>query len=289
MTRNPHRLERQPVSTEHLLVDVAEGILTITLNRPETMNALSPAMRQQMMDAFDRSDADDSVRAVIVTGAGRGFCSGADLSGGSGSFIAPTEEGEEYRDGGGILSRRILASLKPVIGAINGAAVGMGVAMTLPMDWRIASDQARFGFVYTRRGIAPEGTGSWMLPRLVGIQQSLDWMLTGRIFGAVEALEGGLVGEVVEPDQVLPRAREIAAVIRDSTAPVSVAVTRQMLWRQLGHATVSEAHALESRVVPWLSSLADAAEGVRAFREKRSPEFTDRPSAVLDGDYPWAP
>jgi enoyl-CoA hydratase/carnithine racemase len=274
------------VSTDtSVLTEQRDGVLLVTLNRPDRMNAMTPAMRERVMDTIDEANSTDSVRVVVVTGAGRGFCAGADVSGGASSFTAGRGQGE-YRDGGGLLAMRIFASHKPVIGAVNGAAVGMGAGMLLPMDIRIASQSARFGFVYTRRGIAPESVSSWFLPRLVGVGTALEWMLTGRVFDAAEALAAGLVSRVVSDDELVDVALAIAVDIAENTAPASVAATRQMVWEHLS-ATPEAAFRVESRVVPALSSLPDATEGVASFRERRRPRFTGRLADYLPGAYPW--
>ena len=265
--------------------EVAEHIATITLNRPDQLNAFTGVMMREVIDAFDQVDADDDVRVVIVTGAGRGFCAGADLSGGGetfsrgGSDEIPADVGIP-RDGGGLVSLRIFECTKPVIGAINGAAVGVGVTMTLPMDIRLASEHAKFGFVFARRGIVPEACSSWFLPRLVGISQAAEWCYSGRVFPATEALSGGLVRSVHAADELLPAARAIATEIATNTAPVSVALTRQMLWRMLGASHPMEAHKVDSRGILERGRSADAKEGVVSFLEKRAPEF---PVKVSDG------
>ena len=264
--------------------EVADRIATITLNRPDQLNAFTTTMMRELIDAFDRVDADDDVRVVIVTGAGRGFCAGADLSGGGDTFSAggsdiQTDVGVP-RDGGGMVSLRIFECKKPVIGAINGAAVGVGVTMTLPMDIRLASDSARFGFVFARRGIVPEACSSWFLPRLVGISQAAEWCYSGRVFPAAEALSGGLVRSVHGAEELLPAARAIATEIAANTAPVSVALTRQMLWRMLGASHPMEAHRVDSRGILERGRSADSREGVVSFLEKRAPEF---PVKVSDG------
>ena len=265
--------------------EVADHIATITLNRPEQLNAFTGVMMREVIDAFDRVDADDDVRVVIVTGAGRGFCAGADLSAGGetfsrgGSDEIPADVGIP-RDGGGLVSLRIFDCTKPVIGAINGAAVGVGVTMTLPMDIRLASEHAKFGFVFARRGIVPEACSSWFLPRLEGISQAAEWCYSGRVFPAAEAHSGGLVRSVHAADELLPAARAIAAEIAANTAPVSVALTRQMLWRMLGASHPMEAHKVDSRGILERGRSADAKEGVVSFLEKRAPEF---PVKVSDG------
>ena len=274
-----------------ILYDVADGIATVTLHRPERMNAFTGTMMYEVIDAFDRIDADDSVRVVIVTGSGdRAFCAGADLGTGGDTFAKggsdiQTDVGVP-RDGGGMVSLRIFECTKPVIGAINGAAVGVGVTMTLPMDVRLASDTARFGFVFARRGIVPEACSSWFLPRLVGISAAAEWCYTGRVFAAAEALERGLVRSVHPPEELLPAARELAREIADNTAPVSVALTRQMLWRMLGADHPMEAHRVDSRGILSRGASADAKEGVESFLEKRQPSYSVKVSDGLPDIFP---
>ncbi len=275
---------------EQILHEVVDGVLTITLHRPEKLNAFTPTMMRELIDAFDRADADDAVRAVIVTGAGRAFCAGADLSGGGGTFDNTARDTlETHRDGGGLVALRIFESKKPVIAAINGPAVGVGITMTLPMDVRLASTAARMGFVFARRGIVPEACSSWFLPRVVGISRAAEWVYTGRIFSAEEALAGGLVSRIVPPADLLATARGLAREIADNTSAVSVALSRQLLWRMLGADHPMEAHQVDSRAIYWMGSSADAREGVAAFLEKRPARFTLRPSADLPGFYPWWP
>ncbi len=273
-----------------ILFDVDEHIATITLNRPDRLNAFTGTMMNEIIDAFDRTDADDDVRAVIVTGAGRGFCAGADLGGGGETFAkggsdVQTDVGVP-RDGGGLVSLRIYDSKKPVIGAINGAAVGVGVTMTLPMDIRIASEHAKFGFVFARRGIVPEACSSWFLPRVVGISQAVEWCYSGRVFPASEAHSGGLVRSVHEADDLLPAARAIAADIAENSAPVSVALTRQMLWRMLGASHPMEAHRADSRGIALRGPSADAREGVQSFLDKRTAEYSNSVSEELPDLFP---
>ena len=268
-----------------ILYEVTDSVATITLHRPERMNAFTGTMMREVIDAFDRVDADDDVRAVIVTGSGdRAFCAGADLAGGGETFAKggsdiQTDAGVP-RDGGGMVSLRIFDCTKPVIGAINGASVGVGVTMTLPMDFRLASETAKFGFVFARRGIVPEACSSWFLPRLVGISTATEWCFTGRVFPATEALERGLVRSLHAPDELLPAARELAREIAENTAPVSVALTRQMLWRMLGASHPMEAHQVDSRGILSRRASADAREGVESFLEKRTPVY---PVKVSDG------
>lgn len=268
---------------------VDDRIATITLHRPEQLNAFTGTMMRELIDAFDRVDADDEVRAVIVTGAGRAFCAGADLSAGGDSFSggrSDRPEGAVPRDGGGLVSLRIFDCTKPVIGAINGPAVGVGVTMTLPMDIRMASDAARFGFVFARRGIVPEACSSWFLPRLVGIDRAAEWCFTGRVFPAAEALEGRLVRSLHTPDELLPAARALAAEIAEHTAPVSVALTRRMLWRMMTATHPMDAHRADSRGIFERGRSADVREGVESFLEKRSPDFPERVSDGLPDLFP---
>ena len=271
-----------------ILVDKSESIMTITLNRPERLNALNGPMLLETLAALDDADADDSVRAIIFTGSGRGFCAGADLGGGGGTFDhAEREQRSEHRDGGGLLTLRLFECRKPVIAAINGPAVGVGSTMTLPMDVRIASETAKFGFVFARRGIVPEACSSWFLPRLVGISQAMEWVATGRVFSAQEALAGGLVSRVVAPDQLLPVARALAAEIVDNTSAVSVALARQLMWRMLGADHPMEAHKLDSRAIYAMGQSPDGYEGVTSFLEKRPARFTMKVSSDMPGFFPW--
>jgi len=275
---------------QDIIYDVSEGIATITLNRPDKMNAFTGRMMHEIISALDLSDADDNVKAVIFTGAGRAFCAGADLSSGGATFSKggsdiQTRQGVP-RDGGGMVSLRIFNSLKPVIGAINGAAVGVGVTMTLPMDIRVASDGAKFGFVFAKRGILPEACSSYFLPRLVGIQQATEWVFTGRVFSAEEALNGRLVRSVHPGDELLSVARDIAREIADNTAPVSVALSRQMLWRMMGASHPMDAHAVESRGISARGRSADSKEGVTSFLDKRAAVYPDRVSDGLPDIFP---
>src|SRR3954467_10859544 len=277
----------KPMDYEQIRYELAENVLTLTMNRPDRLNAWTPTMLRELLDAFDRADADDDVRVVIITGAGRGFCAGADLQAGGDTFDyrARGVEDEVPRDGGGQLARRISASKKPVIAAINGPAVGVGATMTLPMDVRLCSDSARIGFVFTRRGIVPEACSSWFLPRLVGISQALEWAMSGRVFDASEALAGGLVRSVHSPHDLLPAARVLASEIAGSAAPVSVALARRMMWDMLGAAHPMEAHRADSRAMLSRGQSGDVREGVTSFLEKRSPAFPDRVSDGLPEIY----
>jgi len=269
---------------------VDSGVATITLHRPEKLNAFTGTMMRELLAAFDATDADDAVRAVIVTGEGRGFCAGADLSAGGETFddgsLSSASGGAVRRDGGGIVALRIFDSLKPVIAAVNGPAVGVGATMLLPMDVRLASTEARFGFVFARRGIVPEACSSWFLPRVVGISRAQEWVTTGRVFPASEALEGGLVRSVYAPDELLPAARGLAREIAEHTAPVSVALARRMMWRMLGADHPMEAHRVDSRAMGVRGRSRDVREGVESFLAKRPPVFTERVSTDFPEVFP---
>jgi len=289
------------VAYETLQYEVAENILTITLNRPDKLNAFNATMLRELVEAFDAADKDDDVRAIIVTGAGRAFCAGADLSSGADTFDRDAKRGPvkrlpdgrvDYsdpnaRDGGGQVTLRIFKCLKPVIAAVNGAAVGIGVTMQLAMDIRIASEDAKFGFVFSQRGIVPEAASSWFLPRIVGIAQALEWCFTGRVFPAQEALAGGLVSRVVPPDQLLATARSLAREIATKTAPVSVALIRQMMWRLSATEDPMEAHKIDSRGIYARGRSGDVKEGVMAFLEKRPAHFNDKVSSDMPDFFPW--
>ena len=284
---------------QHILLDLPgggdSGIATITLNRPEQMNAFTNVMVREMVAAFDITDADDSVRSVIVTGAGRAFCAGADLSGGADTFnaseqpdrVASDNTTRVPRDGGGRVTTRIYESRKPVIAAINGHAVGVGITMTLPMDIRVASVDAKIGFVFAKRGIVPEAASSWFLPRLVGISKALEWAYSGRVFLADEGREAGLFRSVHPADDVLGVARELAASFADGTSAVSVATTRQLMWRMLGADHPMEAHKIDSRLIDELGRGVDVAEGIESFLEKRPADFPGRPSSDMPPSIPW--
>jgi enoyl-CoA hydratase/carnithine racemase len=264
------------------------GILTLTLHRPDRLNAFTEQMLSELLEAMDAIDADDAVRAVIVTGAGRGFCAGADLGGGSGTFdTSDRESAAEHRDGGGLFALRLYDCTKPVIAAINGPAVGVGITMTLPMDVRIASDRAKFGFVFARRGIVPEACSSWFLPRVVGISRAMEWVATGRVFGPEEALAGGLVSRVVAHEELLDTARALAEEIAANTSAVSVALSRQLLWKMLGADHPMEAHKLDSRAIHAMGRSPDGHEGVASFLEKRPARFPMKPSSDMPDLYPW--
>ena len=287
---------------ETILTDLADSIFTITINRPDKLNALNTQMIRELIDAFDAADNDDAARAIIVTGAGRAFCAGADLSGGGRTFDRaarpdrpPVPNGpdgkpdlshENARDGGGRITLRIFNCRKPVIAAVNGPAVGIGATMLLPMDVRIASTEARFGFVFSQRGIVPEAASSWFLPRIVGIAQALEWCYAGRVFPAQEALAGKLVSRVVAPEELLPAARSLARTFVDTTSAVSVALIRQMMWRMLAAGHPMEAHRIDSKAMFHRGRSADVKEGIASFLEKRRPRFTDTVSAQWP-ELPW--
>ncbi|MEV0383768.1 enoyl-CoA hydratase-related protein [Nonomuraea sp. NPDC050643] len=280
------------MSFSEIEYEVTDRVATVTLKRPDRLNAFTFTMRGELIDAFDLADADDGVRAVVVTGAGRAFCAGADLSGGGGTF-GLREKGETVdgapRDGGGTVALRIARSLKPVIGAINGPAVGVGVTMTLPMDVRLAAESARFGFVFARRGIVTEAASSWFLPRIVGIAQAMEWAATGRVFPASEALEGRLVSRVLPDGELLPAAYALGREIADNTSAVSVAAIRRLMWSGLSAASPWQAHAADSRLMAELGGAPDTAEGVTAFLEKRRADFPMRVSEDLPPGVPSWP
>jgi enoyl-CoA hydratase/carnithine racemase len=277
--------------------DVADRVATITLDRPDRLNAFTVTMQRELCAAIDAVDADPEVRAVVVTGRGRAFCAGADLGGGDATFDyggaraaaagVVREADGRHRDEGGIVALRFFSCAKPVIGAINGAAVGVGITMALPFDVRLASATARFGFVFARRGIVPEACSSWFLPRVVGISRAMEWCATGRVFGAEEALAGGLVRSIHEPDALLPAAYELADEIATQTSAVSATVTRALLWRMLGEPHPMAAHRIDSALLEALGRGADVREGVASFLEKRPPRFPDRVPADLPAPYPW--
>jgi enoyl-CoA hydratase/carnithine racemase len=278
---------------EQIRYDVADHIATITLNRPDQLNAFTGRMMAEMIDAFDRIDADDEVRAVVVTGEGRGFCAGADLSSGGNTFDSEAQGAKPAantgvpRDGGGLLTLRIFECLKPVIAAINGPAVGVGVTMTLPMDIRLAADDAKIGFVFAKRGLVPEAASSWFLPRIVGISRAMEWVATGRVFLAEEGRQAGLIRSTHAKDELLPAAYALAKEIAESTAPVSVSLSRQMLWRMLGADHPMEAHKIDSRAIHTRGSSEDVREGVTSFLEKRAANYPMKVSSGMPDWFPW--
>jgi enoyl-CoA hydratase/carnithine racemase len=273
---------------ETLLTELSDSVLTVTMNRPERLNAFTNQMMDEWLALCDEIDANDDVRAVIVTGAGRGFCAGADLGGGGDTFDA-TGGGSSGvpQDGGGRVTLRFFDLTKPIIAAINGPAVGVGATMTLPMDVRLASETARFGFVFARRGIVPEACSSWFLPRVVGINQAMEWVMTGRVFPAAEALAGGLVSRVLPAGELLPAARALALEVAENTSSVSVALARQLLWKMLGADHPMEAHKIDSRSIYYMGASDDAKEGVSSFLEKRPAHFPMKVSSGLPDFYPW--
>jgi len=278
------------MDSQDIRYEVQDRVATVTLHRPEKLNAFTRVMRDELIEAFGRADADDGVRAVIVTGAGRAFCAGADLSGGGATFDYAKRDdagADDHRDGGGRVSLSIFGMKKPVIAAINGPAVGVGATMTLPMDIRIASSAAKFGFVFARRGIVPEACSSWFLPKVVGVSRAAEWLYTGRVFGADEALAGGLVSRVVEPAELMPAALALAREIADNTSPVAVALARQMLWRMAGADHPMEAHKVDSRGIFAMGASPDVKEGIAAFLEKRAPNFPMKASSDMPAFYPW--
>ena len=281
---------------ETIALDVDDdGIATVTLDRPDRLNAFTVTMQDDLIAAFDRTDADDDVRAVVVTGRGRAFCAGADLGAGGSTFDyavqARLRSGQQvdgvHRDGGGMVTLRIFDSLKPVIAAVNGPAVGVGASMTLPMDARLAADGARFGFVFARRGLVPDAAASWFLPRVVGIDTALEWCYSGRVFDAAEALRSRLVRAVHAPDDLLPAAKALAKGMVSDSAPVAVAMTRQLMWRMLGAADPMDAHIADSRALMIQGASGDVHEGVTAFLEKRPARFPRRVSADLPDIWAW--
>lgn len=289
MVRTADNEYNEGVDFETINYEVTDHVATVTLNRPDRLNAFNGQMMNEMIAMLDHTDVDDDVRAIIVTGAGRGFCAGADLDSGGSTFDSGAQGRDTEvvnRDGGGLLTLRIFESTTPIIAAINGPAVGVGITMTLPMDIRLASDAARIGFVFSRRGIVPEAASSWFLPRLVGVSQALQWCYSGRVMDAQEAGDGGLV-QVVPHDDLLPRAQEIASEIATHAAPVSAALTRQMLWRGLTFDHPMQSHRADSRAIQALGAMADAKEGVESFLEKRDPEWKLKPSTDTPDLFPF--
>ena len=278
---------------ETILYGTDGPVLTVTLNRPDKLNAYTGTMGAELEDAFLRADTDDDIRVIVVTGAGRGFCAGADISSGGGAFDTSAEgsvafaSGDRPRRPGGGFVGAIFNCRKPSIAAINGAAVGVGATLTLPMDIRIAASTARIGFVFARRGLVPEAGSAWFLPKLVGLPQALQWCLSGRLISAQEAKDGGLVAEVTEPEALMDRARAMALEIAENTAPVSIALTRQMLWRAAGEDSPFGVMSVDGRLSMELGKGGDVREGVSAFLEKRSPKFPGKVSAGLPSLEPW--
>ena len=272
--------------------EIENSIGTITLNRPDEMNALTHIMRKELIGLFEDADRDDSIRAVVVTGAGRAFCAGADLGSGGSTFDLSQLEGRkvslsEHRDGAGQIALSIFSCRKPVIAAINGHAVGAGITMTLPMDIRIVAEDAKIGFVFARRGVVPEACSSWFLPRIVGISKAAELVYTGRVFRAAEEAASGLFSYVVPREQVLSTAMKIAEEISENAAPVSVALSKALLWHGLTEDDPHSVHLIDSRCFYWAGRQKDAYEGIQSFLEKRPPQFTMRVSADMPDFYPW--
>lgn len=275
-----------------ILYEVKNGIATVTLHRPDKMNAVTPSMRKELIQAFHEADGDDAVRVVVVTGMGKAFCAGADLSSGGSTFDQSRRLGREvpiseHRDGGGQIALAIFRCRKPVIAAMNGHAVGVGITMTLPMDIRVVAEDAKIGFVFTRRGVVPDACASWFLPRIVGISKAAELIYTGRVFRAAEEANSGLFNWVVPHDEVLAKAVSIAKEIADNTAPVSVALSKALLWHSLAEGDPQSVHLIDSRVFFWAGRQRDAYEGVKSFLEKRPPTFTLRVSSEMPDFYPW--
>jgi enoyl-CoA hydratase/carnithine racemase len=276
---------------KNLIYSVSERILTITLNRPDKLNAVDDNMGPEIIDSLQRADMDDDVRVVILTGAGKGFCAGADLSAGAAVFQKDAkrygEAMETFRDGAGQMTIPMYRMRKPIIAAINGPAAGMGITITLPADIRICSENAKMAFTFSRRGIMADGCSTWFLPRIVGVSKALEWILSGRVIKPAEALAAGLVTEVLPPEQLMPRARELALEIAVNTSPVSVALNRQLIWKMLGADTPLEANKWDSKLGYWTFTHADMVEGVQSFLEKRPPDFKLKPSTDLPDFVPW--
>ncbi len=275
-----------------ILYELKNGIATVTLHRPDRMNAVTPSMRKELIRAFQEADADDAVRVVVVTGKGKAFCAGADLSSGGATFDQSRRQGREvpiseHRDGGGQIALAIFRCRKPVIAAMNGHAVGVGITMTLPMDIRVVAEDAKIGFVFTRRGVVPDACASWFLPRIVGISKAAELIYTGRVFRAAEEANSGLFNWVVPRNEVLVQAMSIAEEIADNAAPVSVALSKALLWHGLAEGDPQSVHLIDSRVFFWAGRQRDAYEGVESFLEKRSPKFTLKVSTDMPDFYPW--
>jgi enoyl-CoA hydratase/carnithine racemase len=284
--------EATPMDLNEIRYEVENGIATVTMNRPDKMNAVDTPLREELIWVFGEADRDDDVRVVVVTGAGKAFCAGADLSQGGSRFDYSSEEGKEvpmseHRDGGGQIALAIFRCRKPVIAAINGHAVGVGITMTLPMDIRIVAEDAKIGFVFTRRGLVPEACSSWFLPRIVGISKAAELIYTGRVFRAADETNSGLFSHVVPNSEVLPKAMDMAKEIAENTSAVSVALSKALLWHGLGEADPQSAHLIDSRCFYWAGRQKDAYEGVESFLEKRSPKFTLRVSSDMPDFYPW--
>ena len=289
--RNGANQEKQPMQRRHTTYTIENGIGVLTLNRPDRMNAFTTAMLEEMVETFRDANRNDAVRVVVVTGAGKAFCAGADLGGGGKTFDA--EAGGEdvgltgHRDGGGQVTLEIFSCRKPVIAAINGAAVGVGITMTLPMDIRVVSEDAKIGFVFARRGIVPEACSSWFLPRIIGISKAVELCVTGRVFRAADEAASGLFNHIVPADQVLPKAMEIAREIADNTSAVSVALAKALLWHGMAQPDPQHAHIIDSKCIFWAGRGADAYEGVQSFLDKRPAQFKMSAWSDMPKFYPW--
>jgi len=277
------------VEYQQIKYEVEDRILTITLNRPEQMNTYNYTLHYELIDAFDRADEDDNIRAIIITGAGKAFCAGMDLSEKGSSFSPGSMPIEEFRDGGGMMALRMFQCKKPLIGAINGPAVGFGFTFTLPMDIRIGSTKAKMGMVFVRRGVLIDACSSWFLSKVLGINRALEWAMTGKVYSAQELYEGGLFNYLVEPEELIPKAREIAKEIAENTAPVSVAITRQLIWTMAGAEHPMQAHRIESKGFHWAGQQPDVVEGIMAFLEKRKPNYSMSVKDGMPPFYPWMP
>lgn len=274
------------------LYEVQNGIATVTLNRPEKMNAFTSTMRNELIDIFQTADRADDVRVVVVTGSGKAFCAGADLSSGPSAFDRIARDGHDvriadHRDGGGQVSLAVFRCRKPVIAAINGHAVGIGITMTLPMDIRVVAEDAKIGFPFTRRGVVPEACSSWFLPRIVGLAKATEWVYTGRIFRASEEAASGLFNHVVPKDQVLNKAMAIAREIAENTSAVSVALSKALLWHGHSEPDPQSVHLIDSRCFFWMGRQKDAYEGIESFLQKRQPQFSMKISSDMPDFYPW--
>ena len=274
------------------MLEEIDSVLILKLNRPEKLNAFNMQMLDDMLDAIDYANTNDNIKSLVITGSGRAFCAGADLSFGEKTFHKSFDTNEKYdsefmRDAGGILNLKIYNSLKPVIAACNGDAVGIGATMQLPADIRIASKNSRFGFVFAKRGIVPDGCASWFLPKIIGIPMALELCYSGKIINSTEAQRIGLVNYLVDDDDLIIKAIEISNMLCDSTAPISVAMTRHMLWSLSAEDNPENAHIIESKLINSRGASDDAKEGVMSFLEKRSANFKNKISSDLPNDFPW--
>lgn len=277
---------------KNILLEQRENIAVLFLNRPNKLNAFTFSMMEEIISALDSLEADDSVHAVIITGKGRAFCAGADLSSGQDTFNPSfddfaVQESDFRRDSGGILTLRMYKFLKPIVVACNGPAVGIGASMQLAADIRLASDQARFGFVFNNRGIVPDACSSWFLPKIVGISRALELTYSGRIIDAQEALQLNLVSSIHDSEKLLSNALDITKKMVQNSAPVSISLTRQMLWRSLESSGPYDAHVIESKAIDSRGASEDAKEGVSSFLGKRPAEFKNKVSSDMPEFFPW--